>query len=88
MGRPKREIDPDLTKEMQDRGREWLRFRLENLFSQMYLAETIGISRRTLQYIETAKLIPQAATIAKFEILRGKYEAEGKGGGRKKSKAA
>ena len=79
MGRPKREQDKDLTKEMIVRAQEWQGFREANKLSQKFLAEIIGVSRRTIQSIEAGQIIPQKATLEKFTKLQEKYEADGKG---------
>jgi DNA-binding XRE family transcriptional regulator len=87
MPRPKRDnsaVEP----EMKRRAIEFSTFRQDNNLSQKLLAEVIGISRRTVQSIEAASILPQKATLKKFEELRVKYEAEGKPGGRKKTRAA
>ena len=84
MARPKR--DPSADKEKLRYGREWHKFRESNNLSQKFLSELIGVSRRTIQSVEAGGIIPQEATLAKFEQLRTKYEAEGKSGGRRKPK--
>ena len=86
MGRPKREQDKDLTKEMIVRAQEWQGFREANKLSQKFLAEIIGVSRRTIQSIEAGQIIPQKATLEKFTKLQEKYEAEGKPSGNGKQK--
>ncbi len=86
MARPKRVIDSSVKKEMQTIASQWKRFREANKLSQKFLAEIVGISRRTIQSIESGAIIPQAGTIHKFDNLRAKYEAEGKPTGQRKSK--
>jgi DNA-binding XRE family transcriptional regulator len=88
MARPKREVDAQLEKEMQQTAASWCKFRDLNKLSQKFLSEIIGVSRRTIQSIEAGKIIPQAATVSKFEELVARYEAEGKRTGRRKSKKA
>lgn len=88
MAKPKRTLDSELEKEMQKTAREWTKLREMNKLSQTFLSEIIGVSRRTIQSIEAGKIIPQAATIKKFEELRSKYEREGKPTGRRKRKSA
>jgi transcriptional regulator with XRE-family HTH domain len=78
MTRPKRELDADLEKEMERTAKEWTNFRQKNKLSQKFLSEIIGVSRRTIQNIEAGSIIPQAATMKKFEDLRAKYESEGR----------
>lgn len=84
MARPKREVDADLEKEMDRLSKEFKRFRDKNKLSQKFLSEIIGVSRRTIQSIESAGIIPQAATLKRFEDLRAKYESEGKPTGKRK----
>ena len=86
MARPKRELDADLEKEMQRTAAEFKRFRDKNKLSQKFLSEIIGVSRRTIQSIESAGIIPQAATMQKFLDLRVKYESEGRPTGKRKPK--
>ena len=86
MARPKRELDADLEKEMQRTAAEFKRFRDKNKLSQKFLSEIIGVSRRTIQSIESAGIIPQAATMQKFLDLRAKYESEGRPTGKRKYK--
>jgi len=86
MARPKREINYKVKDEMIAIARTWFRFRQANKLSQNLLAEITGVSRRTIQSIESGKIIPQSATIKAFEELKAKYEAEGKPTGQRKSK--
>ena len=86
MGRPKRELDADIKKEMESIATQFKRFRTDNKLTQKFLAEVVEISRRTIQQIESGKIIPQAATLEKFEKLRSKYEVNGKPTGKRKSK--
>lgn len=86
MGRNKKE--PGRTPEMLARAIEWQRFRTDNKLSQKFLAEIIGVSRRTVQNIEAGILAaPHKSTLDAFEKLRAKYESEGKSGGRGKHKS-
>ncbi len=54
--------------------REWIAFRRMNIFTQVKLAETLGISRRTVQMVENRKVNPQRATLRRFMALQAKYE--------------
>ena len=76
MGRPRK--DPKPTSEMLTRAKDWKRFRSQNKMSQKFLAEIIGVARRTVQHVEGAKETPQAGTLKKFEDLRKKHENEKK----------
>ena len=86
MARPKR--DPSADKEKVKISLEWQRFRADNKLSQKFLAEIIGISRRTIQSIEAGEIIPQNRTLDAFKELQDKYESEGKSTGKRKKKAA
>ena len=77
MARPKRD-NTDLESEMKRRAIEFSKFRNQNNLSQKLLAEIINVSRRTIQSVEAAKILPQKGTLKKFENLRAKYAAEGK----------
>ncbi len=67
MARPKRVIDTSVKKEMQTIASQWKRFRSANSLSQKFLAEIVGVSRRTIQSIESGKIIPQQRTLDAFE---------------------
>jgi transcriptional regulator with XRE-family HTH domain len=86
MGRPKREETPEIEKEMKQRSVEWRKFMENNKLTQKFLGELTGISRRTIQSIVAAEIIPQNDTLQAFERLRTRYEAEGRSGGRRKRK--
>ncbi len=74
MPRPK-PTDEDL-EERQTRRREWSRFRKDFLLTQVKLADVLGISRRTVQFIEAGELTPLASTLRKFNTLKAKYQQE------------
>jgi len=86
MARPKRVIDTSVKKEMQTIASQWKRFRSANSLSQKFLAEIVGVSRRTIQSIESGKIIPQQRTLDAFEGLKGKYALEGRPTGERKKK--
>ena len=87
MARPKR--DNNVAKpEMRRIAIEFSDFRTQNNLSQKLFAEVIGISRRTVQSIEAARIIPQKKTLEAFNKLKEKYEAEGKSSGRKEEQEA
>ncbi len=63
--------------------KEWKAFRAKYLFTQQHLAEALGVSRRTVQYVESGKgqspdwpCIPGDETLAKFRALKTKFEGE------------
>lgn len=74
MPRPK-PTEEDLN-ERQLRRREWVRFRKDFLFTQVKLADILGISRRTVQFIEAGELTPLVSTLRKFNALKAKHEQE------------
>ena len=74
MPRPK-PTEEDLN-ERQVRRQEWVKFRKEHLFTQVKLAEVMGINRRTVQFIEAGQLTPLPGTMRKFNSLKAKYEQE------------
>ena len=86
MARPKRVIDTSVKKEMKSIASQWRRFRTANVLSQKFLAEIVGISRRTIQSIESGKIIPQQRTMDAFNSLKLKYESEGRPTGKRKQK--
>jgi len=73
-------------KEAMARAVSWVKFREANKLSQRFLAEIIGISRRTIQGIEAGILAhPHPSTLKAFADLREKYLAEGRSDGSKHS---
>lgn len=58
--------------------KEFIAFRTKHLFSQVKLAEALGVSRRAIQYAEYGPCIPLPDTLKKFRALKNKYESEGK----------
>jgi len=64
-------------KERDARAAGWKTFRREFLFSQLQLADVLGISRRTIVSIEGAKTTrPHASVLLKFKHLKFKHETE------------
>lgn len=55
------------------RAKEWIDFRFNNLFTQRKLAETLGVSRRTVQMVEAGLVTPHPRTIRLFEALVSRY---------------
>jgi transcriptional regulator with XRE-family HTH domain len=87
MARTKRD-NAEAQPEMKRLAIEFSTFREQNNLSQKLLAEIIGVSRRTIQSLEAATIIPHAATLKKFNELRDKYASEAKLSGRKKNRVA
>jgi hypothetical protein len=62
--------------ELQERGRravEWKRFMRDNLFTEVKFAETLGISRRTVQQVKAGQVTPRYGTLRKWNALKAKY---------------
>lgn len=74
MSRPKPTAE-DL-EEIKRRQAEWKQFRRENLFTQVKLAELLGISRRTVQLIEKGQVNSFPDTLRPFMTLKAKYDHE------------
>lgn len=55
------------------RAQEWKVFRANNMFTQRRLAQVIGCSRRTVQQVEGAYVVPHLQTLRNFEALKAKY---------------
>ena len=62
--------------ERQARANEWKAFRKDHLFTQTALAEALGISRRTVQYVERAEYTPQPETIGAMRSLMARHAKE------------
>jgi ribosome-binding protein aMBF1 (putative translation factor) len=58
------------------RAKVWLDFRKEFLFSQVQLADALGISRRMVQYAESATVTPNKEILARFDELMRKHQRE------------
>jgi len=74
MARTKRIVDEEVKGEMESIAETWKSFRIDNALTQKFLAEICGVSRRTIQNIETGTIIPQEGTIKKYEALKKKYD--------------
>lgn len=61
--------------EREERAERLRVFLKTNLFSEIKLAETTGISRRTLQMIKAAKITPHPDTLRKLTTIFHRYEA-------------
>ena len=48
-------------------------FMREKLFTEIKMAEALGVSRRTIQMIKAGKVTPTLTTRRKWETLRAKY---------------
>lgn len=63
--------------ERAQRAKELRTFRQRNLMSQRNLAELSGISRRTIQQIENATIIPSFNTQRRFLTFASAFESGG-----------
>jgi DNA-binding XRE family transcriptional regulator len=72
---PKRAVTEDLANEQEARAKEFQQFRKDFLFTQKKLAEVLGLSRRTIQAIESGQITPHAGTIRAFIALKTRHEA-------------
>jgi DNA-binding XRE family transcriptional regulator len=64
-------------KERMQLARMCRRFRKRNLMTQRNLAELSGISRRTIQMIEGAAIVPRVTTQRRFLALAAAFERSG-----------
>lgn len=64
-------------KERKQRALDWKLFRKDHFFTQRRLASYLGISRRTIQQVEAAKITPHPGTLSLFSIFREKHERNG-----------
>jgi DNA-binding XRE family transcriptional regulator len=56
------------------RQHEWTEFRKEYMFTQVRLAELLGVCRRTVQLIEAGKVTPLPVTLRRFLALKARYK--------------
>jgi DNA-binding XRE family transcriptional regulator len=72
-----------MTKEEENRRKAraklWTEFRADFLLTQSQLAELLGISRRTVQYVEDAEVTPNKRVQSLFLTLYKQYHAEKQG---------
>jgi DNA-binding XRE family transcriptional regulator len=74
MARPKPTEDDLMAREA--RIVEWRKFRKDHLFTQVKLAEVLGLCRRTVQLIEKGKVTPLPSTQRLFNALKVKHQHE------------
>lgn len=60
------------------RAKEWLKFRKDNLITQVRMSELSGVSRRTIQMIEAGRLIPHFSTQQRFLDLKKRLSSNEK----------
>jgi len=71
---PRLKASSEEIEERKKRAVKWRDFMKDNLFTEKKLAETIGVSRRTVQMVRAGKVTPHKDTLHKFETLVAKYE--------------
>lgn len=52
-------------------------FMEENKFTELKMAETLGISRRSMQMLKAGRIKPHADTLRRWEAISSKYEKRG-----------
>jgi len=67
-------LDKEDSKQRVKRAEDWRMFRRNNLFTQKRLAEIVGISRRTLQKVESGYITPHPQTLRRFAAFKRKYD--------------
>ena len=70
---PNARLDNAEKKAREQRAQEWLKFRKDNLITQIKFADLLGVSRRTIQMIERGRVSPYPITLRKYEALNAKY---------------
>jgi hypothetical protein len=65
-------------KEREERAEVWKQFMADHLFTEKRLAETVGVSRRTVQMVKAALVSPHKDTLRLFDQLKAKYDKEAK----------
>ena len=58
------------------RAKRWTSFCKDFLFTQVQLAQALGISRRTCQYVMAGEVAPRADVDERFNLLWRKYTSE------------
>lgn len=71
MSRPKPTEDDLELREV--RAAEMKRFMREHLFTEVKIAEVLGVSRRTIQMIKAGKVTPTPPTLRRWEALLKRY---------------
>jgi hypothetical protein len=72
MAKPK-PTEKDLRKR-KTRAKEWRAFMKDHLFTEVKLAEVLGISRRDVQYIKAGLVTPHPKTLQDFAVLKASHE--------------
>ena len=72
MARPKTTADG--FREREALGIEVKAFMEAHKFTELKMAETLGISRRSMQMLKAGRIKPHAETLKRWEIISSKYE--------------
>lgn len=76
MPRPK--ATPDEVKRRQVLAAQVKSFMVNFKFTEVQLADTLGVSRRTIQMMKAGRVSPREATARRWEMLYGKYQKNGR----------
>lgn len=72
MARPKTTADG--FRERETLGAEVKAFMETYKFTELKMAETLGISRRSMQMLKAGRIKPHAETLKRWEVISSKYE--------------
>lgn len=72
MARPHLDDEDILERELL--GKEVKAFMETHKFTELKMAETLGISRRSMQMLKAGRIKPHAETLKRWEIISSKYE--------------
>jgi len=70
---PRRKPDAEDIKAQEGLAAEMIAFRRKNLFTQKKLAETLELSRRTIQMMESGTISPHPASLRAWRTLVNRY---------------
>ena len=74
-------LDKGSQQERHERARRWQQLRKDYLLTQAKLADELGISRRTVQYVEAGQMTPTLTTRRVFRDFARRCRYEFNGGG-------
>jgi citrate lyase synthetase len=63
-------------KKRKERAAEWRAFMRDLPITEKKLAECLGISRRTVQYIKACKVTPHSNTVMVFKAFKAKHQGK------------
>jgi len=70
---PRRKPTPEDLDRRQARAEEMKAFMADNNFTEVKLADVLGVSRRTVQMMKAGRVTPSTETIRKWESLLKQY---------------